>query len=373
MRVLHVYSGNLFGGIESMLVTIARERERCRSMEHEFALAFDGRLSSELREAAVAVHALPPARLSRPLTVRRAGAALRRLVSDRRIDRVICHAAWSQAIFGRVVRRSGVALVFWAHDVLSGGPWTERRARGIPPDLAIANSRFTAETLTSLYPHTPSVVVHPPVALAAFLAPVDRSRVRAELDTPADAVVMIQASRLDPCKGHPVLLAALARLRAPDWVMWIAGGAQRPAERTYLDGLRQMAERLGIGARVRFLGERPDVPRLLGAADLHCQANVRPESFGVALVEALAAGLPVVTTAIGGAREIVDDTCGRLVPPEDPGALAFALDTVIADRTLRAQLAAAGPARARERADPGRQLRALHESLMHVSLQTVIV
>ena len=62
-----------------------------------------------------------------------------------------------------------------------------------------------------------------------------------------------------------------------------------------------------------------DVPRLLAAADIHCQPNISPEPFGIAFIEALAAGLPVVTSAIGGAIEIVDDTCGRLVPASDPG------------------------------------------------------
>ena len=75
--------------------------------------------------------------------------------------------------------------------------------------------------------------------------------------------------------------------------------------------------------RVRFLGQRSDIPDVLGAADIHCQPNVDPEPFGVAFVEALHAGLPVVTTAIGAAPEVVDATCGVLVP-KDAGALAGA-------------------------------------------------
>ncbi len=98
-----------------------------------------------------------------------------------------------------------------------------------------------------------------------------------------------------------------------------------------------------------------------------CQPNVRPEPFGVALVEGLAAGLPVVTARLGGAVEIVTEGCGRLVPPEDPGALASALDALTAGDGLRARLAAAAPARAREVADPDGQLRALHGALARLA------
>ena len=72
MRVLHVYSGNLFGGIETMLLTMARERALCPAIEPAFALCFEGRLGAELAATGVAVQRLPEVRASRPLTIRRA-------------------------------------------------------------------------------------------------------------------------------------------------------------------------------------------------------------------------------------------------------------------------------------------------------------
>ncbi|HWF85732.1 MAG TPA: glycosyltransferase, partial [Vicinamibacterales bacterium] len=140
------------------------------------------------------------------------------------------------------------------------------------------------------------------------------------------------------------------------------GGAQRPGEVACLRAVRQVADRVGIADRVRFAGERHDVPRLLAAADIHCQANSRPEAFGVAFVEALAAGLPVVTTAMGGAIEIIDDSCGMLVD-DDPVALADALRRLILDRTFRAALASAAPARARALCDPHTQMERLADAL----------
>jgi glycosyltransferase involved in cell wall biosynthesis len=369
MRVLHVYSGNLLGGIESMLVAIARARADWGALDHEFALAYQGRLAEALAETGAAVHSLPPARLSRPLAIRRARAALADLLRGGGLDCVVCHAAWSQAIFGPGVRRGDVPLVFWAHDALSGRPWTERQARRVPPDLAIANSRFTAATLPAIYARVPCVVVYPPTSLEPSPQASRRRELRAALETPPDAPVIVQASRLDAGKGHASLLTALSRLRTPRWIAWFAGGIQRPGDARYLSTLRQTADRLGIASRVRFLGQRTDLPAVLAAADLYCQPGIRPESFGLSLVEALAAGLPVVATAMGGACEIVDDTCGQLVTPGSTAALASAIDELMADRAVRDRCAAAGPARARALCDPRRQLRLLQRTLARLAPQ----
>src|SRR4029077_2024641 len=112
----------------------------------------------------------------------------------------------------------------------------------------------------------------------------------------------------------------------------------------YLEALRAEAAALGIAPRVNFLGQRGDVARLLAAADIHCQPNTGPEPFGITFIEALYAGLRVVTSAIGGALEIVDDSCGILVEPNDPAALAAVLGRLIEDRGLAALLGGAGPA-----------------------------
>jgi glycosyltransferase involved in cell wall biosynthesis len=95
------------------------------------------------------------------------------------------------------------------------------------------------------------------------------------------------------------------------------------------------------------------------AADLYCQSNTGPEGFGLALVESLRAGLPVITSDFGGAAEIVNGVCGVLCPPGDAAAVAAALRGLIADPDRRRMLGAAGPRRAAELCDPARQLTAL--------------
>jgi glycosyltransferase involved in cell wall biosynthesis len=349
-------------------------------VEHEFAVCFQGKLARELTRVGARLHHLGPVRLTRPATVRSARAALAALLQPRQatqstgpapatgstgFDRIVCHAPWAQGILGGVARRAGVPLVFWAHDVMTGRHWTERLARRVPPDLVICNSHFTASTLGSLYPRVPAAVAYCPVEMRRSPVNVEERRLtRVSLNTPERAIAIILASRSERWKGHTVLLEALSYLRdVPNWVWWQVGGAQRPAEAAFLDSLRELANRFGIFDRVRWIGERDDVPRLLAAADLYCQPNLGPEPFGVAFVEALAAGLPVVTVGRGGVCEIVDDSCGVLVPPQDPRALAAELKQLIEDDGRRARLAAAAPARARRLCDPAIALRRLADLL----------
>jgi glycosyltransferase involved in cell wall biosynthesis len=145
--------------------------------------------------------------------------------------------------------------------------------------------------------------------------------------------------RLHPNKGFELLLEAVAATR--DVGLWIAGdGPLRPR----LEGL---ATRLGIASRVRFLGWREDVSRLLGAADLLVCPSLR-EPLGNVVIEAWSAELPVVATASDGPAGLIEDgESGILVPlPGDrgggPQALAGAIERVCADPALRARLGNAG-------------------------------
>lgn len=350
-----------------MLLTLARHQRLCPEMEPSFALCFEGRLSEELIDSEMPVHLLGGARVSRPLSVRRSRRALGDLLQREEFDTMICHASWSQAIFGPVARLARVPLVFWLHDATGGRHWLERWARRCPPDLAVCNSRFTASTLSALFPQARAEVIYCPVAPSATShSNADRSATRAELDTPAGSTVIIQASRMEKWKGHSLNLKALSLLSdIPNWVCWLAGGGQRPHEVEYFNELKASAERLKIADRVRFLGQRSDVERLLAAADIHCQPNTGPEPFGIAFIEAMLARLPVVTTAIGGAREILSADCGLLVPPDDVQALARALRQLIEDRALRERLGRNGPARAKELCDPTTQIEKLKQSLTY--------
>jgi len=366
MRVLHVHSGNLYGGVETILVTLARQRDLCPQMESHFALCFEGRLSKELVANGARVYRLGKTRLRHPASVVRARRSLRDLLNREKFDLAVIHSAWSQAIFGSVFRSARLPLVFWFHNAAAGRNWLDRLGEKTAPDLALCNSDFTATSLRKRHLNVRTEVVYCPVAKEGSHSDTDRRATRAELETPEDATVIIQVSRMEHWKGHALHLQALSLISdLPDWRCWQVGGTQRAQEVKYLEQLKRLADRLKIADRVRFLNERSDVPRLLRAADIFCQPNTSPEPFGIALIEALYAGLPVVSTDLGGAREIVDDSCGILVLPHAT-AVANALNLLIENRAVRRRLGEAGPVRAVALTDVSSQMRQLQNCFLKV-------
>ncbi len=352
MHVVHVASGRLFGGIEQMLLTIARARQLTPDVTVTFAIAAPGRLEQELRSSGVELHALGDVRLSRPASIVKARSLLRGVLASARPDVVIGHAPWSYAIFAPVARRARVAPVLWQHDRADGRSLVERWAARTRADLVICNSTWTSRTAAALQPGVRTVIIHEPATISGC-PPGARSDVRRDLGAGPGDVIILSASRLEPWKGHFNLVRALDRVRATHpWRLWIAGGASRPHEQHYLADLRQEVARLGLEPRVNFLGERRDVPVLMRAADLLCQPNDGPEPFGVVFAEALLSGVPVVTADAGGAPEIVSDECGRLVPMGDVDALARVLGELVDDEALRLSLGRRGPAHAAARSSP---------------------
>jgi glycosyltransferase involved in cell wall biosynthesis len=346
LRVLHIHSGNLYGGVETFLATLARFRDLAPAMDMSVALTSDGRIAAELRGTGVPVVILGETRLSRPISVWRARRALASLLRSARPDVVVCHQPWPLAIFGPVAKRHSIPLVLWMH-MIASRLWLDRLAWRVHPRTVVCNSWFTASTLPKS--HARIEVAYCPVDISAM----DAARTASN----NGRVVIVQVARMEPWKGHAVLLDALGGLRdRPDWSCRVVGGAQRPHEQQYMESLRARAARLGIADRVEFLGERRDVRRLLADSDIYCQPNIEPEAFGISFIEAMAAGLPVVTSAIGGAKEIVDETCGVLVPPRDSALLAAALTALIQNRGQRERLGANGPARARALCEPAKQM-----------------
>lgn len=153
---------------------------------------------------------------------------------------------------------------------------------------------------------------------------------------PARGVVVAQ---LRPGKGHADLLTALASLDRPPSVCLVGDG---PHRRT----IEELADRLGLGGVVRLAGQRPDAREVLPAYQFAILPS-HSEGLPNAVLEAMAAGLPVIATAVGGVPDVVvDGVTGILVPPHSPPALAEAIARLAADPALRARLGAAGRAAA---------------------------
>ena len=335
MTVLHLYSGNLMGGIERVLLTVAGAST---GGAHRFALAFEGTLSAGLREAGARCDVLGPVRFSRPWTVLQARRKLSVLLRRERPDVAITHSSWPHALFAPVLAKAGICTVFYLHDLVRAPTWVDRLASRTVPRGVMANSEVTAATAGRLFP-VPPVVIRCPVP-PARPGPA-RQQVRASVGTPGEKVVVVVAARLAPWKGHRLLLEGLLQVDPSlDWELWVVGGPQSGAERQHEAALRALAAPLG--QRVRFLGQRADVDALLAAADIHCQPNLETEPFGVAFSEALRAGLPVVTTPHGMRSGAVPPEAA-LVADDNPRAVGEALSRLMWDGALRARLGAAGP------------------------------
>lgn len=325
-------------------------------MQMSVALCFDGQMARELESEGVPVIDLGTVRLRNPSTIWRARRRLAARLQRDPHDAVVCHQAWPHAIFGPVAKAARVPLVLWVHTAGTGYHWLDRLAGRVAPDLIVCNSRFTASTLAGNAARIEVVYSPLDVRRVAITKP-ERASVRAALSTPADDVVIIQVSRMEPLKGQRVCIEALGQLtHLGGWTCWQVGGAQQRSEVRYLESLKELAEQHGVAGRVRFAGHRTDVARLMDAADIFCQPNIAPEAFGISFVEAMSAGLPVVTSAIGGASEVVESTCGVLVEPSNAGSLAAVLERLIRDPAARQRFGSNGPRRAHTLCDPAVQM-----------------
>lgn len=333
LAVLHVHAGHAWGGVETALAALVRADA---GLTHAFAVGWPTPVAERLRPLGP-LALLGRARLSRIWTVRRSRRALAAVLAEQRPDVCMMHSTWALAVWGPAVVAAGVPLVVWHH----GRPVTGMigaLASRVAVTRHLANSAWTAAAVPG------ATLLHPPIAFPRARA--EPHDVRARIGTPDDRLVLLSAARWEPGKGQDVLVEALAGLDDLPWELWLAGGTSAPREQRYARRVRARAQELGMGGRIRWLDHRDDVADLMGAADVYVQPNTAPEAFGLSLVEALDARLPVVTSRLGGAPEVVADDCGILLPPGDSAALASALRALAADPARRARLGAAGPARA---------------------------
>jgi glycosyltransferase involved in cell wall biosynthesis len=169
-----------------------------------------------------------------------------------------------------------------------------------------------------------------PVAAVA-----ERARA-ARRQRPASPFRIGMVARLEAHKDQPTLIRAarLLERRGLDCEVWLVGEGSRRVE------LEQLIAAKGVSDRARLLGMRRDVPELLGQLDLFAFATTPDEGLGIALIEAMAAGVPVVASDVGACREVLDDgALGLLVPPHDPVALADAILRVRAEPEMAARRA----------------------------------
>ncbi|PID54045.1 MAG: glycosyltransferase [Micrococcales bacterium] len=270
--------------------------------------------------------------------------ATRRVITDFRPEAILAHNVGVSVATGlaRAGARPAIPMVSVFHGVAAEDYRNAARVLSRVPDHVVAVSAVIADRLVVAgFKGRPLSVI--PNAITAPIL-MDREQARAELGIDNDVPVALCAARIVPQKRHDVLLDAWAQVKEPALLL-IAGDGPDRADR------QRQANDLGLGAdRVRFLGVRDDVPRLLSACDVTVLASDW-EGMPIATLESLAAARPVVATDVDGLTESAQ-VGGILVPRRNPAALADGLNTLLQDDELRQQMATQGQFDVLHRHDP---------------------
>jgi glycosyltransferase involved in cell wall biosynthesis len=348
LRVLWLTKGLGRGGSEWLLVTTARQYDRALlDVRTGYLLPYKDALVPDLEAAGVPVTCLGRNNVLDARWLR----TLRRWIVDDPVDIVHVHNP-SIAVGARVVvrslpRRLRPRVLVTDHNVWHGyvpmTRWFDKLTSGLD-DHRITVSEAVLASLPGAIQRRTGVMIQGIDVDAIRAQRVHRDAVRTELGIDPGTPLVGTIANLRPQKAYPDLLAAAAQVfeQLPE-ARFVAAG-QGPLEAD----IRALHARMGLGDRFQLLGHRPDAVRIMAACDVFVLAS-HWEGLGIAVMEALALGLPVVATEVGGIHEVVEHGReGLLVPPKQPATLARALVEVLTDPDRRQQMAVAAAKRGEE-------------------------
>ena len=346
-RVLLVDAiGTCEGGAQMMLDELFHRIDPTR-YEAQFAGLSPGPWPERLRAEGLPVHVVPIARWRDLRTVAAAVGALADLIRRERIDLVHASGSDSLLVASLGARRARVPVVWTVFDPLAGPApkklaalrrqLSARLLGALGPDAVIFGTD-RAESGTPLRRGTPTATILPGIELGRHGAG-DGRRARRALGIPEEAPVLATFGRLSFLKSQTDFVRVVGDLagRFPDLAGVICGGE---GEADYGDRVRSLRHQLGLEDRVHITGFVPDQEKddILAAADVVVHL-ARRESFGLAVVEAQAAGKAVVAADASGPRSLIDDgATGVLVPVGDTGRLTEVLTGLLDDPDRRASL-----------------------------------
>ncbi len=325
------------GGAERLLVAAAAHHDHHRfAITCAYLLPWKAQLVPELEALGVATRCLD---VRDERDVRWAG-RLHHLLREEPVDILHAHSPYPAGIARLVVaalpagRGRGWCTRSTTPGTASPTPTRWLNASTMRRDAAdLAVSELVRTTVPPRLRARTEVVVHG-VDLDDVRGHADRDGARAELGIGPDEIVVGTVANFRAQKDYPNLLAAAVILRDRGVPVRVLAVGQGPLEAE----IRAEHHRLGLGDRVVLLGERADAVRVMSVCDLFVLASSN-EGLPVAVMEALALGLPVVGTDVGGMTEAVDASDGILVPPRDPRALAGAIAELAAAPERRTRLA----------------------------------
>lgn len=337
LRILGVDPERRFSGGETQVLGLTRGLIRAGHVA-ELACNPQGELGRRGVREGIRCHPLP----IRNAVDFAAGLRLRALVRRERFDVVHFHTSRAHSLAPFIRRTTSALVVTRRMDYVPNrlfAPWLYNRA----VDAVAAISAPVAQALERAGVARSHITIIPSgVDCERFAPPTDEQRqaARQRLGLKSDELAVGAVGALESRKGHRYLIEALARLDepGPSVRLYIAGSGSMAAE---LGGLAAMAP----GGPARLLGELQEPRDLLWALDIFVQPSLM-EGLGVAALEAMACGCPIIASSVGGLRQIItDQESGLLSPAADAGALAAALQRLRADPGLRAALGEAARAR----------------------------
>ncbi len=371
MRVLYVNPSAQIGGAERCLLALIRGLPRDRFEAH-LMLPKDGPLVEQARSSGAQVVVDPwpaavlkmgrePHLLNRallpvvPLLLAPAIIRLRRYVRAHGIDVVHTNGIKAHLAACGATLTAGRPLIWHLRDIMRPGPLRAliRLLGRVAPEQIIANSRATAASLGHRG-HGRLCIVHDGIGVEEFAPRPPDPNLRRSLGLAENDFVIGAVGALTPLKGHIHLIGAMPRVlvESPRARLLIVGGEMYDTlgHAGYRRILETEAVRLGVRDRLVLAGRREDLPAVYNVMDLVAFSSIRPESFGMVLVEAMASGRPVVATDLGGPREIISGPeVGILVPPANPEAMAAAILSLWRDPSLRERMARRGRERVVEK------------------------
>jgi L-malate glycosyltransferase len=288
----------------------------------------EGEWAAELESAGIPVVALRRKSGFRPDL----GRQIARLATQYNTDLFHCHH-YSPFVYGQLAAllRRRCRVVFTEHGHASdAGPSLKQRIVNpmlgrLPAAIFAVSADLRLQMIAEGLPAQRVAVIRNGIEPGSRPPLAARLAARSSLGLAPDALVVVTAGRLDPVKDLPALIDALAIVRrgqSAARLVIIGDGPERAR-------LEQQAATLGLTSAVSFAGYRGDVRQLLAAADVYANSSIH-EGISLTILEAMAAGLPVVATRVGGTPEVVlDPETGVLVPVRSPAALAAALDNLL--------------------------------------------
>ncbi|MBV8518227.1 MAG: glycosyltransferase [Acidobacteria bacterium] len=341
IRLLWLIDSLTVGGAESLIVPFARQLDPSRYELFLCCLATiqGNALEKELRAANIEVLNLG----ARNLRDLRAFRKLLRFLREQRIDLIHAHLTYASiwaAVASRLTKIPSVATLHVAPPADGRFAIRDRLMRFVTnrwSSRVIAVSDALRRRYLERGGLAPSriITVHNGIEVDRFARDARESRalLARDLDIPDSARIVATVSVLRPGKGIEVLLDAIPHVVAqvPDACFVIVGDGPMRAAWT------AQANALGVERHIRWAGYRNDVAALLAGCELFVLPSL-DDAFPTVLMEALAAGVPIVATNVGGIPEIVDANVGRLVPANDADALARAIATLLADRATHARM-----------------------------------